>query len=277
MSQASGARRFGLTYRLKNEAALKVCQDTRDRLTAQGVETFTLDEVVEGAEVDVFLSFGGDGTLLHAARLMAPRGIPVLGINMGRVGYLCALDEGGVEPALEKLLIGNYQIDERSMLRARVFYRKEQLWQVDALNDILVGGSTRTVTLEVVIDGELLGTLRGDGVIAATRTGSTAYALSAGGSVLLHEDSLVLVASNALFSSFFRSLVVPLDAVVRVVNRTEVARPYVIADGQKDYQIEDGTEVEIVRSPLSAHLVDLGLETPVARLRRGHQERSQIS
>ena len=72
-----------------------------------------------------------------------------------------------------------------------------------------------------------------------------------------------------------RSLVVHLDATVRVVNRTEVARPYVIADGQKDYQIEDGTEVEIRRSPVSALLVDLGLESPVARLRRGHQERAQ--
>lgn len=275
MSEAKGARRFGLTYRLKNEAALKACHGARDRLSAKGVECFTLDEVVEGAEVDVFLAFGGDGTLLHAARLMAPRGIPVLGINMGRVGYLCAVDEGGVEPALAKLLAGDYQIDPRSMLRARVNFRKEQLWQVDALNDILVGGSTRTVTLEVHIDGELLGTLRGDGIIAATRTGSTAYALSAGGSVLLQEDAMILVASNALFSSFFRSLIVPHGASVRVVNRTEAARPYVIADGQKDYQIEEGTEVEIVRSPVCAHLVDLGLETPVARLRRGYQERSQ--
>ncbi len=273
MSEAQGAKRFGLTYRLKNEAALKACEAARQRLEAQGVETYTLDEVVEGAEADVFLSFGGDGTLLHAARLMAPRGIPVLGINLGRVGYLCALEESGVEPALEKLLTGRYQLDSRSMVRARVVHRREQLWQVDALNDVLVGGSTRTVTLEVHIDGELLGTLRGDGIIAATRTGSTAYALSAGGSVLL-EDSLVLVASNALFSSFFRSLVVRLDATVRVVNRTEVARPYVIADGQKDYQIEDGTEVEIRRSPVSALLVDLGLESPVARLRRGHQERA---
>jgi len=202
---------------------------------------------------------------------MAPLGIPVLGINYGRVGYLCAVDEKGLDQALDRLVQGAYGLEQRSMLRGRVYHEGELVWQADALNEFFVGGSNRTLHLELTIDGEAFGTVRGDGVILATRTGSTAYAFSAGGPVLL-VDALALVASNSVFSSAIRSVVLPTTAQVRIRNRTLVARPFVIADGQKDYQIGQDTEVELALSPTPALMVDLGLKPKVQSLHQGFRE-----
>ncbi len=265
------ARSFGLHTRRGDGLALQAAGRAREALAASGASVYELQAVLDGHPVDALLTFGGDGTLLHAARLMAPLGIPVLGINYGRVGYLCAVDEKGLDQALGRLVQGAYGLEQRSMLRGRVFHEGELVWQADALNEFFVGGSNRTLHLELTIDGEAFGTVRGDGVILATRTGSTAYALSAGGPVLL-VDALALVASNAVFSSAIRSVVLPTTSQVRIRNRTLVARPFVIADGQKDYQIGQDTEVELTLSPTPALLVDLGLKPRVQTLHQGFRE-----
>lgn len=264
--------RVGLTYREHHQGAYEATVRARDQLSVSDTRCFSLEEVLDGQDVDVVLAFGGDGTLLHAARLMAPRSIPVLGVNFGRVGYLCAATEEQLSEVLDILTRGDYTIDERCMLRARVFNRREKVWQVDAFNEVLVGGSNRTLTFDVSINGEHLGPIVGDGVIVATRTGSTAYAMSAGGPVVMLE-SMVMVTSNAIASCLLAPSVIPLDATVKIRNCTEVARPYVIADGQKDYQIHHGTEIEIVRSPIKARLVDPGLVSPFAKLTRKFAER----
>lgn len=269
--EAPRTQRFGLHTRRTDRTAQDAMVRARQALTAGGATVLGLQPILDGERVDALLSFGGDGSLLHAARLMAPLGIPVLGVNYGRVGYLCAVDERGLDEALQRLVAGSYGLDRRSMVRCRVFHDGELVWQADALNEFFVGGSNRTLILEITIDGETFGTIRGDGVILATRTGSTAYAFSAGGSVLL-VDALILVASNAVFSSAIRSVVLPTSSVVRIRNRTLVARPYVIADGQKDYQINQDTEVEISLSPTPALLVDLGLKSDVQTLHQGFHE-----
>lgn len=264
-------RRFALHTRRTDRPAHDAMARARETLTGAGCSVLTLQQILDGERVDALLSFGGDGTLLHAARLMAPLEIPVLGVNYGRVGYLCAVDENGLDVALERLVQGEYGLERRNMVRARVFHDGELVWQADALNEFFVGGSNRTLTLDVTIDSDAFGTIRGDGVILSTRTGSTAYAFSAGGAVLL-VDALIMVASNAVFSSAIKSVVLPTSSVVRIRNRTLVARPYVIADGQKDYQINQDTEVEIGLSPTPALLVDLGLHSHVQTLRQGFQE-----
>ena len=239
-----------------------------------GGEAYALEEVLDGAEVDCLLALGGDGTLLHASRLMAHRDIPVLGINFGRVGYLCTVREPQMERALELLFEGHYTIDERSMLRASVFNRREEVWRVDALNEVLIGGSNRTLTLEIEINGEPIGEILGDGVILATRTGSTAYAMSAGGPVVLQE-SMVLVPSNAINSALLAPTVLPMDIKVSIHNKTKVTRPYVIADGQKDYQILDGTVIEIVKSPAKVQLIDPRLVSSFAKITKRSLLREQ--
>ena len=260
-------RRFAIAYSDSRESAQVAAVRARAQFESLGASVFSLEQVLDGQEVEALLSIGGDGTLLHAARLMAPRRIPVVGVNFGHVGYLCAAREDQLDQSIEALFHRNYLIEKRSMLRSRVLNRHEEVWQVDALNEILVGGSNRTLTLELSINGENMGLIRGDGLIIATRTGSTAYSFSAGGPALLIE-AIVLVTSNPVASSITSPVVCPLDTVVRMINRTNGARPYVIADGQKDYQIEEGTELETTLSPIQAFLAEPGLITSVGKLKK---------
>lgn len=259
--------RVGITFRENHEGAANAALRAKEMVEALGGQAFMLEEVLDGEKVDCVLALGGDGTLLHAARLMSADQVPVMGVNFGRVGYLCTASEGQMEQALHCLLGGQYIVEERAMIRASVFNRREEVWRVDALNEVLIGGSNRTLTLEVEVNNEPIGEIIGDGVIVATRTGSTAYAMSAGGPVVLLE-SLVLVTSNAINSALLAPTVLPVDTKISVHNRTKVTRPYVIADGQKDYQILDGTVIEMMRSPLSVRLIDPRLVSPYGKITR---------
>lgn len=258
--------RFAIVASENRENALRAAEHARECFQKAGHEVVALEQVLEGYEVEALLSLGGDGTLLHAARLMAPRGIPVLGVNFGRVGYLCTAREEQLDDTIQLLSGRSFRVESRDMVRARVFNRREEVWQVDALNEVLVGGSTRTLTLELHANGERLGIVRGDGVIVATRTGSSAYAYSAGGPILLME-ALVLVASNGISSGIATPVVLPRESRIRIANRTRGSRPYVIADGQKDYPIDEGTEIEIATSPVKALLVDPGWVSAVGKLK----------
>lgn len=257
--------RIGVTARENHPGASDAAERAKEKIRDLGGEAFALEEVLDGAEVDCLLALGGDGTLLHASRLMAHKSVPVMGVNFGRVGYLCTVSEEQMERALELLTEGHYCIEERSMIRASVFNRREEVWRVDAFNEVLIGGSNRTLTLEIEINGEPIGEIVGDGVILATRTGSTAYAMSAGGPVVLLE-SMILVGSNSISSALLAPTVLPMETKVSVHNRTKVTRPYVIADGQKDYQILDGTVIEMVRSPNVVRLIDPRLVSSFAKL-----------
>lgn len=272
MAEPSKKKKFGLTTRENHPGAEEAAQESRKFLEESGAEVYTLEQVLDGEDIDVLIAFGGDGTLLHASRLMAPRDIAVLGVNFGRIGYLCAITATQLDRTLELLLEDEYRIEERSMIRATVYNRREEVWQVDAFNEVLVGGSNRTLSLEVSINSQPIGTIVGDGVILATRTGSTAYAMSAGGPVTMVEG-LVLVTSNAIASALLAPTVLPLDATVSIINRTKVTRPYVIADGQKDYQILDGTIIKLSRSPLTVKLVDPDMVSPYAKLTKKFAER----
>jgi len=261
--------RFAIIASESRESAQSAADLAKQRFLQHGAEVVTLEQVLGGEEIEALLSLGGDGTLLHAARLMAPRSVPVLGVNFGRLGYLCSAESDQLDAAVDVLCQGGYQVDARDMVRTRVFNRREEVWQVDALNEVLVGGSTRTLTLELWANGEPLGQMRGDGVIVATRTGSSAYAYSAGGPILLME-ALLLVASNGISSSIATPAVLPRESNLRIANRTRGVRPYVIADGQKDYQIDEGTEIEIMTSPVKALLVDPGWVSPVGKLKKNN-------
>lgn len=260
-------KRIGVTAREKHPGADAASERAKNFFRELGGEAYSLEEVLDGAEVDCLLALGGDGTLLHASRLMAHRQVPVMGVNFGRVGYLCTISESQLESALKLISEGHYTVDERSMIRASVFNRREEVWRVDALNEVLIGGSNRTLTLEVEINGEPIGELVGDGVILATRTGSTAYAMSAGGPVVLLE-SMILVGSNSISSALLAPTVLPMNSKVSIYNRTKVTRPYVIADGQKDYKILDGTVIEMVKSPSSVRLIDPRLVNSFAKITR---------
>ncbi len=248
--------------------AISAAQVAQRYFEDHDIAVCTLVEALEGESVvDAALCFGGDGTLLHAARLLAHLKVPVCGVNFGRVGFLCCASSNNLQSVLDHLVTGSFSIDERAMICAEVYYRHEKVWEVDAVNEILIGGSNRTIRLELSINDSLIGEVVGDGLILATRTGSTAYARSAGGPVIMNEG-LVLVPSNEITSNLLAPTVLPLAAEVTVVNQTQHAKPYVIADGQKDFAIEAGTKIKLRRSSDSLLLLDPSLVPPYARLTR---------
>jgi len=175
--------------------------------------------------IDLAVILGGDGTLLGVARQLAPYGIALIGVNQGRLGFMTDLDISQVDTELPAVLRGDYVNEDRSMLQVSVMRRKngettrEAVFDAPALNDAVIsrGAISRMVELEIFVDGHYLQTLRADGLIISTPTGSTAYSLSALGSILhpgLAGTTLVPVAPQALSS---RPIVLPETVEVQVV------------------------------------------------------------
>ena len=160
-----------------------------DPLTA-GASRAAPDSVAELPELpaksDLAIVVGGDGTLISCARLMAERGVPLVGINLGRLGFLTDIPADGLEAAVESILDGEYQAEQRTLLAGGVRRDGKTLFSALAMNDVVVsrGAMGSMIEFAVTVDGEFIYTLRADGLIVATPTGSTAYALSAGGPIL---------------------------------------------------------------------------------------------
>jgi NAD+ kinase len=163
------------------------------------------------ARVDAVIVLGGDGTLLHATRLFGSNGVPLIGINLGSLGFLTEVKLDGMYPALECLLSGEYEIEERMLLSVEVFRDGEVLSQYLALNDAVInkGALARIIDLEVSVGAQPVLHTRSDGLIIATPTGSTAYSLSAGGPILYPTLEAVIIAPICPHSLTNRPLVIP--------------------------------------------------------------------
>ena len=153
----------------------------------EGVSYASLDEVAVRAELAIVL--GGDGSILSVADALSKAGVPILGINLGHLGFLAACEPEHMESAIEKLLTGDYRIENRSMLHAELIRPGRTNASFDALNDIVISRAsfTKLLSLQVYADDVLLDEFVADGVIISTATGSTAYSLSAGGPILAPE------------------------------------------------------------------------------------------
>jgi NAD+ kinase len=137
-------------------------------------------------DTDLLLTLGGDGTFLAGARLAAPRGIPILGVNHGRLGFLTEIEAGEMNGGLRRYLNGKYRLEERTMLHVRLLRGRRTLMQSIGLNEVVVdhAGEARMLRLEIDVAGQAVGTIDADGAIVATASGSTAYALASGGPIL---------------------------------------------------------------------------------------------
>lgn len=198
------------------------------------------------AEADVCITLGGDGSMLRAARLATPHGVPVLGINLGKLGFLAELEPRNVRERLPTILKGRYWIEERMMLVAELYRRGSVVAAQDCLNEVVVARRhlSRVVRVHTSIDGFPLTSYVADGVLVATPTGSTAYALAAGGPILHPEvRNMVLVPISAHLS--LRSPLVLADsAEVRLAVDTD-HEAGVSFDGQSDIELESGDGVVV--------------------------------
>jgi NAD+ kinase len=207
---------------------------------------------------DLVLSLGGDGTMLRAVDLAAPEGVPVLGVNLGQLGYLTEVEPTGVRMALKRFLAGSYSIEERMRLEA-VLDDAEDGRPATALNEVVVEKSEmgHTVRLEVALDGRPFTSYVADGLILATPTGSTAYAFSVRGPIVDPRHRAVLMAPVAAHMLFDRSIVLRPDCEVRVTVGGD--RPAgVSVDGRSVTRLLPGTTVRCRTSDHPARLVTFG-------------------
>ncbi len=206
---------------------------------------------------DLIICVGGDGTVLRAARLAAPHGVPLLGVNMGRLGFLTELAPAEVSGRLAEILADGGRIEERSMLAARVEGTAHD-GDYHALNDVVVGRRSigRAVYVEVDVDGERFTTYSADAVVVASATGSTGYNLSAGGPILHPESREIVVTPVAPHLSMARSVVLPAEAEIALVMRTSQASALSI-DGQEDIDLVEDARVTVRRGPHVARFLRL--------------------
>ncbi|MFZ0544005.1 MAG: NAD(+)/NADH kinase [Candidatus Promineifilaceae bacterium] len=223
-------------------------------LTDQGIEsclvsTDSIDNFQESLEqFSLMVVLGGDGTTLKAARLTAPFDLPILGVNMGRVGFLSEATPTNWQEKLGQVIRNKHWLEKRLMLRAEVMRKGEHIGSLVALNDVVVGRGEqlRLVPLHLFVDGDPVTTYMADALIAATPTGSTAYSLAAGGPVLPPQLKNFLVLPVAPHLSFERALVLHEKAVI-MVRLIADHEAMVTADGQDAITLQGGDEVTITR------------------------------
>ena len=186
---------------------------------------------------------GGDGTLLSAARLAGPLGIPILGVNFGGLGFMTELQPEELYTALARVLRGAYTIEEREALRVRVRRGRKILGEYALLNDAVVTKTAlaRMLVIELRIDAELVATYTSDGLIIATPTGSTAYNLSAGGPILDPRMSAFVIAPICPHTMSYRPLVVPGSVRIEVTLRSVTEEAYLTLDGQVGFPMRQRT------------------------------------
>lgn len=225
--------------------------------------------------VDLLLTLGGDGTLLRGARLVAEREVPVLGINLGHLGFLTSVAEEDFEASLDRILDGEYELDRRFTLEARVVHADGREGETFlALNDFVVhqAGVARVTRLDLSVgegdDRDEIGSFSGDGVVVATPTGSTAYSLSAGGPLIVPSVECIVVTPIAPHTLALRPLVIPSAEEVTVQGLERTESLVLTVDGQVGRELAAGDEVRVRRSDVRISLVRVPGQSFFTTLRR---------
>lgn len=230
--------------------------------------------IMEGEEIpdctEGIFALGGDGTLIRAAGIASEKDIPLIGVNLGHLGYLCELEENNICTAVEELMRGNYMIEERMMLSETTIPKK-------ALNDVVIcrKGALQLVELIVSVNGEYLNTYRADGIIVATPTGSTGYSMSAGGPIVDPKARMILITPVNAHDLNSKSIVLSADDEVTIELRSRQPqgdeRADVNFDGEAAAELSPGDSVTICASRQRAKIIKLSKISFLEILRRKMQ------
>ncbi len=230
-------------------------------------------------ETECILVLGGDGTLLQASRDLVGRGWPLLGINLGTLGYLAEIGKEDAPEALDRLIADKYSLEDRMMLTGTVWRDGEKLLGDVALNDIVIGrhGPLKVVDFQIFVNEALLCTYRADGIIVSTPTGSTGYSLSAGGPIVAPEASLMLLTAIAPHTLSSRPIVLPDNVEISVeiggrkmfgADGLPVCHAAVSFDGDTTLMLMPGDQIRIRRSNVSTRLVKIRNTSFVENMRQ---------
>lgn len=257
-------RRFAIATHPSQPQVFEGAQELAKRLLTIGAESVSvhtiyeeaLKDAVENQSIDILIALGGDGTMLRAGHLVAPAGVPVLGINRGRFGFLMEIDENDCFDRMEQLLQGEYRLEDRMMLHVVHQREGETQGEWNVINEVVVcrGQYVRPIQVKASLEGYLLASYVADGVIAATATGSTAYALAVGGPIMPPELRNILIVPVAPHLSFDRATILSEGSrVTMVVNTNHEA--VLSADGQSPVILKDGDTVIVSASEHTVHFV----------------------
>jgi NAD+ kinase len=261
------------------DKGLKAALAAQDILREAGVDTaiclpFSVDavhppELPEGLELqeisgallgaDMLVCFGGDGTILHAAKYADACGVPILGVNMGSVGFMAELEHSELQ-FLKRLTTGMYSIERRMMLDVKVQRGSKTLFRELALNDAVItkGAVARVIDLAVLGDGVLISNYTGDGVIVSTPTGSTAYSMSAGGPIVEPTAENIIVTPICAHTLQAKSMVLGRDRMMSIhICHQSRKTAYLSVDGGKAFKLFSGDTVEVTRSKHQTRLIRL--------------------
>jgi NAD+ kinase len=267
MSSAS----VGIIYKHRHEPARAAAETLRDWLSSKGITVFLTemkadvsggktryDEDAIPRTVDWVVVLGGDGTLLGAARWVGRYGVPILGVNLGGLGFLTGTPLEQITPVVEAMIGGRLEVESRTMLETRVVRDDKTVLRFQVLNDVVINKSTlaRIIDLDVTIDDEFLTTFRADGLIICTPTGSTAYNLSAGGPIVYPTTETFILTPICPFTLTNRPIIVPDTAVIGIRMGKEIEdRVLLTFDGQVGFDLSDGDRVIISKSDEKINLL----------------------
>lgn len=219
---------------------------------------FSVEECdgIDFSGVDIAVVLGGDGTILTAARCLNPYDTAILGINMGNMGFLSQVERQDAYYALKRLLQGDYTLQHHMLLACRVMRKGKEVADFVALNDLVFkqGLYSRTIKFELFVDEQPVTSYQADGLIASTPTGSTAYALSVGGPLVMPEMELILLTPVSPHSFFSRAMIIPATSEAKVIFRSESGSALLAGDGQVHFLLEEGDAILITAHPKKAKM-----------------------
>jgi NAD+ kinase len=220
-------------------------------------------ESVGKNNAEMALVFGGDGAILSTCRTLGRNQIPILGVHMGRFGFLAELMEKNVRVLLEKILTGNYQVRKRMLLLCHVRRAGKIIIESTAINDAVISRSSlsRLISIKLLINGEDVATYRADGLIVSTPLGSTAHSLSAGGPVLTPDLNAFVVVPICPHTLTNRPLVVSGNVKIEMELLSQLSGTGFTVDGQVFTELETGDTVTVERSDIEIQMVDTGTRT----------------
>ena len=238
----------GYTVKIGHTTAAEITRDLPQERLEENVPV----------DIDLAIVIGGDGTLLHVARQMAEAGVPVAGVNLGTLGFLTDITRDEMLPEVDKILAGEFTVEERMTLFVRVERDDQVLYKQIALNDIVIGkhGLERLINWQASVDGQFVTAARSDGVIFATPTGSTAYALSAGGAIVHPGTDVISMVPVSPHTLSNRPITLPAESTIKVEIRNKTANlAHVSADGLIGYNLRGDESVYVQKSKHSVKLI----------------------
>jgi len=262
-------KNIGIICKTGVPQSVEIVQKLLPWLKQRGFETFVDTDIASVLNIngfprsqipalsDMIIVLGGDGTMLSVCRLVGEQETPILGVNIGGLGFLTEVRREEIYDVLESVLTGKCPVEERIMLEAHVFRNNRSVADYVAMNDVVVnkGALARIIDIETYIDGDYITTFKADGVIVSTPTGSTAYSLSAGGPILYPTLKSVILAPICPHMLTNRPIVLPDNVLIEMVLRSSAEDVFLTVDGQVGFSLNLNDKIEVKKSLFKTKLL----------------------